>query len=385
MKTLEDLGEFGLIERIRKRSEAKAFDLKSGSNREDFADQQLVKIPLLGIGDDCAVIPLNFHASSREEFNESSDTEELEIVTSDMLLEGTHFRLDWISAEELGYKSLAVNLSDIAAMGGTPSAIFLSLGLPADTSLDWMDRFLDGFLGLAKEHNVPLMGGDTTKSTHGVVISITVTGRIPKNEILLRSGAKPGEWVAILGRIGESGAGLKWLEKHGVPDKNIRSDIQYCVRAHHHPTLFMQEARWLAKNGAVSAMLDLSDGALSDARHIAEQSDVTIQIDIEKIPISNTLQSVCENQGWDALELALSAGEDYGLLFTLDPTKAERLLKDFSERFEVPLHIIGLVSHGPEERQVSKQTVEWVELRKQGEPFQLTGSKTHGFDHFTPR
>jgi thiamine-monophosphate kinase len=310
MKTLADLGEFGLIERIRQHAQAGLADLKSGSYKAVFADNHTVKTQLLGIGDDCAVIPLP----------NTSAHEKLEIVTSDMLLEGSHFRLDWISAEELGYKSLAVNLSDIAAMGGTPTAIFLSLGLPADTSLEWVDGFLDGFLGLAKEHNVPLMGGDTTKSIHGVVISVTVTGWVPKSEILLRSEAKPGEWVAILGRVGESGAGLKWLEKHGVSDKNISAEIQHCIRTHHQPTLFMQEARWLAKSGAVGAMLDLSDGALSDASHIAEQSDVTIQIDIDKIPITNTLQSVGDQEGGGALELALTAGEDYGLLFTLEST-----------------------------------------------------------------
>lgn len=356
MKTLADIGEFGLIERIRKRIQERG--LAGFQSNKD----------LVGIGDDCAVIP--------------SGDDELELITTDMLLEDSHFRLDWISPEDLGYKSLAVNLSDIAAMGGTPTSVFLSIGLPLDTSLEWVDRFFDGFLGLAQEYGVVLMGGDTTKSLHGVVINVVVRGTVTRDALTLRSAAKPEQLVAVSGRLGESGAGLKWLMEHR-PERNVDSpltngrlndNIRHCIHAHYRPELYMKEAQWLARQTGIGAMLDLSDGVLSDARHIAEESNVSIHIEMEKIPVSEPLREVCLEQDWDSEALALAAGEDYGLLFTVDADRAEELVKKFEEEFSSPIHLIG---------RVSERTSEGlIHLLKNGTPYILSDGQTHGFDHF---
>lgn len=352
MKILSDLGEFGLIERIRAFPEC------------------------TDIGDDCAIIPRDGQDGIEISRGDKNRNERIfDLISTDMLLEGSHFRLDWISPEELGYKSLAVNVSDIAAMGGTPKRVFLSLGLPSDTPLEWIDRFFEGFLELAREHKITLSGGDTTKSLQGVVINVAVTGSVSEDEVLLRSGAKPGELVAVLGNLGDSGAGLRWLMENGPSDKNLSLEIQKCVHAHRHPMLFMKEARWLAQSGKIGAMLDLSDGLLSDARHIAEESGVKVVIDIEKVPLTDSLLRISEQQGWSAEELALSAGEDYGLLFTIDGESAETLTHEYSKQFSTPLHVIG---------HITELAGEKIELLKNGKLYTLAGGITRGFDHFQP-
>jgi len=332
--SLSELGEFGLIDQI-----AQLFGRKGGEGET-------------GIGDDCAVIPYKGDRSL--------------LVTTDMLIEDRHFRRHWISAEDLGYKSLAVNLSDISAMGGKPLHAFLSIGLPEDLSLEWIEKFFRGTHALSSEHNIKLMGGDTTKSPGPMVINYTILGEIKTENVLWRSAAKLGDKVAVLGNLGESGAGLKLLLEQKPP---FSSSEQKLMDAHHRPRLFVDEAQFLAEAGGVHAMIDLSDGLLSDGGHIAKASGVSLEVESEKITITQPLQNVCEKNSWNPLELALASGEDYGLLFTIDGEKAETLKRDFKTIFGYGFSIIGEVKDGPAE----------LKLMKNGKTLDL--GKT-GFDHF---
>jgi len=333
-ETPEELGEFGLIERIA--------GLFNQNNDPDFS----------GIGDDCAAIRLN---SSRTL-----------LVTTDMMLEERHFRREWISARDLGYKSLAVNLSDISAMGGTPRYAFLSIGLPPDSSPDWLDGFFHSASSLCEAHGVQLAGGDTAKS-RSIIINYTVLGFIDDGKILRRSSAKPGDKIGLVGKVGESGAGYKLLRESIDTENPAHSEL---IKAHNRPTLFIKEAGFLAESGYVRAMIDLSDGIQSDAQHIAKQSGVALSIDVNKLPISKSLTEVCKKFFWPMEEIALTAGEDYSLLFTFDGKKKDILKQRFSESFSgTDFSVIGEVKEGDA----------GVRFFKNGEPFEL---QQHGFDQF---
>lgn len=330
----EELGEFGLIKRI-----AELF--KSGIDKDSY-----------GIGDDCAAISIDSGRSL--------------LVTTDMLLEGRHFRRDWISAEDLGYKSLAVNLSDISAMGGTPRYALMSIGLPLDTSPDWLDAFFSDAARLCDAHGVKLIGGDTAKSS-SIIINYTIFGFIQDAKTLWRSAAKPKDKIGLIGKVGESGAGFRLLE--GPYDKNPPLHKQL-IEAHNRPTLFIHEAEFLADTGSVRAMIDLSDGIQSDASHIAKKSGVAMSIYTDRLPVSKQLIEVCNKFSWSAEEIALTAGEDYALLFTFDSEKEDFLKNRFRETFpETDFSVIGDVQEGDAE----------VLFFKNGKELELQG---HGFDQF---
>lgn len=333
-ESLSELGEFGLIDQI------------AGLFGEGRAEDTT------GIGDDCAVLPYKNGQSL--------------LITTDMLIEDRHFRHGWISSEDLGYKSLAVNLSDISAMGGKPLYAFLSIGLPDDLTLDWVERFFRGTRELSETHGVKLLGGDTTKSPGQMVINYTVLGTMAEESVLWRSSAKPGDQVAVLGKLGESGAGLKLLMENKT---SYSSAAQKLINSHNHPQLYVGEAQFLASFPAVHSMIDLSDGIQSDAGHIAKKSGVSLQVDADRIPITSDLKQVCESYNWDPLELALASGEDYGLLFTFDETNAGSMLDEFKQNFNVEFTIIGEVKEGAPE----------LNLLKDGAVFDI-GKK--GFDHF---
>lgn len=333
-ETLSELGEFGLIDQI------------AGLFGEGHVEDTI------GIGDDCAVLPYK-------------DGQSL-LITTDMLIEDRHFRHSWISAEDLGYKSLAVNLSDISAMGGKPLYAFLSIGLPDDLTLDWVELFFRGTRELSETHGVKLLGGDTTKSPGPMVINYTVIGAMAEESVLWRSSAKPGDQIAVLGKLGESGAGLKLLNEN---KSTYRSLEQAMIKSHSRPQLYVEESQFLASNSAVHAMIDLSDGIQSDAGHIAQKSGAAMLVEADRIPITSNLKQVCESYNWDPLELALSSGEDYGLLFTFDEANAGRLLDEFKQKFNIEFTIIGEVKDGSPE----------LKLLKDGDAFDI-GKK--GFDHF---
>lgn len=241
----------------------------------------------VGIGDDAAVIRV-------------APGSEL-LVTTDFSLEGVHFRRDWHPPESIGHRCLARGLSDIAAMGGTPVAAFLSLALPAKLPQQWVDRFMKGFLALAKKLSVPLAGGDTAQSPSGVLADIVVVGSVPKGKAILRSGAKPGDRIYVTGTLGGSVAAFNRLRR----GERLRPRD---FPEHFSPSPRIAIGQYLREHRLASSMIDLSDGLSTDLSHISEESGVGALIHADSLP---TIDSSPES-----LASALHGGEDYELLFT---------------------------------------------------------------------
>ena len=295
---LKELGEFGLIERIK---EALGGPLPDG---------------VLGIGDDCAVLP---QAGGMET-----------LVSSDMLLEGTHFLRGDIPARLLGWKSAAVNFSDIAAMGGRPAGSFLSLGLPKGLDSDWTDAFLAGYKECSDFCGAPLLGGDTTTSQDGIVINVTVIGQCERGRSRKRSDAVPGDLICVTGPLGDSAAGLQVILQ-GARGPEAAETL---VQRHYRLVPRIREGLALAATPGVHAMMDISDGIASDLRHILKASDVGATVRTQDVPLSAEMRQVCAQQGWDAVTLALTGGEDYELLFTMAPGTEP----------SVPYYVIGRIT-----------------------------------------
>lgn len=286
---LSSLGEFGLIARL----------------HEKLAQRGGV---ILGIGDDAAVL----------------DALSSPVITCDALIENIHFRRDWSAPRDLGWKSLAVNVSDIAAMGGTPVAAFVCLALPRDVEVEWVEELYAGLEDAAREYDLTIAGGDTTKSPDAVMISVTLIGNAPQP--VLRSGAQVGDSLIVTGSIGDAAAGLFLLLNPTTPiEASVRETL---MSRHHRPqarTSEMQAA--LGVTNAVHAALDLSDGLSGDAAHISRASGVTLEIDTGRLPLSPSCCALAASAGCDALEWALSGGEDYELLLCVAPEQAEAVCK----------------------------------------------------------
>lgn len=287
--------EFGLIDHI----------------RELFAS--LPANGFEGIGDDCAVLPL-------------SGGESL-LFTSDLLAEGVHFLRAATSARELGGKALAVNLSDIAAMGARPVATLLSLALPPEATDAWAEEFLEGYRALSARYGVPLVGGDTTASQSGIVVNVTAIGRTANEHIKRRGDARPGDTILTGGMLGESAAGLRDI-LDGRCDTAL-ADV------HRNPVPQVEEGIWLGGRCEVHAMMDLSDGLASDIRHILERSGAGAEIELERIPTPVDAKT------------AVCGGEDYKLLLTADSPQVGSLCADFRERFGTELYPVGRITTMP--------------------------------------
>ena len=289
----------------------------------------------IGIGDDCAVLPL---PSGHEV-----------LVTTDFSLENVHFKRAWHPPEIVGHRCLTRGLSDIAAMGGEPQAVFLSLAMPGDLPQRWVDGFLRGLLMLADQFKVGLAGGDTAESPGDVLSDIIVLGSVPKGEAVLRSGAQPGDQIYVTGELGASAATLDLLSR----GKKLRP--QDYVR-HFFPTPRVAVGRALRAKRLASAMIDISDGLSTDLGHICEKSGVGAEIESEAIPVGEIGKPA---RGVD-LRFALHGGEDYELLFTAPLGK-----RIPSQIAGVEIHQIGVVTRS---RRVFLRDSKSVkrELRPQG-------------------
>lgn len=281
---MKNLGEFELIDSIRKE-----FPAPKGYT---------------GIGDDCAIIPQR----------EDMDT----LISTDMLVEGSHFLLEDVDPYHLGWKSAAVNISDIAAMGGRPIASFLSIALPPQIDQTFMQEFMRGYGDLSAKFHTALLGGDTTSSNGQLCINVTVVGECPHGQAIRRSGAKPGDLICVVGAagLGESAAGLKVILDGLDRQDSLNRTL---VESHYKPLPMVRQA--LALRGFATSMMDISDGIGSDLRHILEESGVGARVRISDIPLSDRLQEFCARHSLDPVKLALEGGEDYGLLFTMPETK----------------------------------------------------------------
>jgi thiamine-monophosphate kinase len=293
----------------------------------------------VGIGDDCAVLkPPPGHEI---------------LVTTDFTLEGIHFRKQWHPPEVVGRRCLTRGLSDIAAMGGRPLAVFLSLAVPGKLPQKWVNRFMSGLLDLAHEFKVPLAGGDTAQSPREILADIVLLGSAPQGTAVLRSGARPGDRIYVTGHLGGGSAALKeFLTGRKPRPKHFQR--------HFHPVPRIAIGDFLRSRGLATAMIDLSDGLSTDLAHLCEESKVGAEIYADDIPRASVgpLQTPVD------LKLALHGGEDYELLFTARPT--EQIPRHIAR---VPVTLIGHITRAGN-----------IRLRK--ETGSLTKLKPEGWEHF---
>ncbi|MGE3153771.1 MAG: thiamine-phosphate kinase [Nitrospiraceae bacterium] len=287
------------------------------------------RVPV-GVGDDAAVV----RGSSQDW-----------LVTTDLLVEDVHFSLDTISFDDLGYKAAAANLSDIAAMGGTPTSLVVALAIPKTVSQADLSRLYRGIHRACRPYKVSLIGGDTSASRGGLFLSITLFGEVARDRAILRSGAKPGDLLYVSGRLGESRAGLMLLENAQAP--RIRSGLRRADRArligrHRHPTPRVTLGQALSSQRLATAMIDLSDGLTGDLAHLCEESRVGALLDCSALPLSPALRRFAMLAGSSADLLALQGGEDYELLFTLSP-RHETAVVRLGQRLNVAVTRIGLM------------------------------------------
>lgn len=259
----------------------------------------------IGIGDDAAVVkPPKDH--------------EL-VMTTDTLIEGTHFP-EHTLPYNIGYKSLAVNLSDLAAMGAEPAWAMLAISFPAANEA-WLRAFCEGFFTLANRYRVQLIGGDTTKGN--ICVTVQAIGFVPTGQAILRSQAKPGDLIYVTGTLGDAGLALQQI-KH--PAAMSSEDERFIFERFHRPEPRLQAGEHL--RGLASAAIDISDGLAADLGHILKQSQAGASINVEKLPLSQAVSNAVPME--KALELALTAGDDYELCFTVPPQKREALEKKLS-------------------------------------------------------
>lgn len=304
-----------------------------------------------GIGDDAAVL--------------APEPGQYLLWTIDTLVEGVHFDLDYTPLKQLGRKALAVNLSDIAAMGGEPQYALWSLGWKPEQDLDGALEIAAGLQAMAQQYQVALIGGDTVKSPAGLMLTLTVLGRVRPEEMLSRDGAQVGDTVYVTGFLGEAAAGLEVLRHRLVLPEAQRLPL---ITAFLEPQPQLTAARVLAQNHLATALIDLSDGVASDLYQICRQSRVGAQVQAAQVPVSGRVRQAAALLQRDPLTLALMGGEDYGLLFTVAARQEERLPGSFKTAGLPPPVAIGRIVPGTGVSLVSSQ----------GER-DISGE---GFDHF---
>lgn len=262
----------------------------------------------LSIGDDAAAVAL--------------PAGELLLITTDMLMEDVHFRLSWRNLPALGWKALAQNLSDIAAMGGTPTDAVIAIAIPNSVTPEMIEEIYTGMAELARKARVDIIGGDTVRSSGPLVMSLTVHGRVAGNEMLTRAGARAGDALYVTGTLGRAAAGLQLLDS----GREIPAELTNAVDGQLRPIPRLAAGRALACSGLVSAMMDLSDGVATDIHRMCRASGVGVSIDSQAIPIAEVVKKTCSwlNTG-DPLQLALTGGEDFELMFTASPNAEAEL------------------------------------------------------------
>ena len=296
---LKDVGEFGLIDLIRKRV---------------FASDRRVPV---NVGDDAAII-----RSSPSRFS---------VFTTDTLVERIHFDLSYFTFEEVGWKAMAANLSDIAAMGGLPKFALVTVGLPKSTRVEDVLDIYKGASKIARKHQCKIIGGDTTLVPKDLIVSIALLGEVEKRNLVTRAGAKRGDLVCVTGTLGESLAGLESLKREGRRKRSL-------IRKHLKPEPRIDQARVLVRSLKVNSMIDISDGLSSELFHLTEESRLGALVREENIPISSKCLRPVSRQKSSPLELALTSGEEYELLFTVDRSNRSKIDR---VRRKVDFSVIG--------------------------------------------
>lgn len=337
---IASLGEFGLIEHLTRENET----VNAGT--------------LLSVGDDAAVI---------DHFGKQT------VVTTDLLLEGIHFDLIYTPLKHLGYKAVAVNLSDLCAMMATPTHITVSVGISNRFSVEALDELYSGIYAACERYSVDLVGGDTSSSGKGLVISVTAIGEIHTDKFVTRSGAKPNDLICVSGDLGGAYLGLQLLEREKKiflehPDMQPElSTHTYCIGRQLKPEPRTDIVSFLQEAGIVpTSMIDISDGLSSDILHICRKSGVGCVIHDDKIPIHNDSRAAADELNLSAVTCALNGGEDYELLFTVSQSDFEKVSK------HPDISIIGYITE--EEKGALLQT-------KAGPTHKLTAQGWNAFGH----
>lgn len=280
---LSELGELKLVEKLR----------SLARQSDDFLQ--------IGIGDDCAVV--------------RRPDGKVWLLTTDCLLEDVHFRLSYTSLQDLGAKAVAVNVSDVAAMGGAPRFALVTLGVPETTALTDVETLYEGLRRSCELYGISLIGGDTTRAPQ-LLISVVLLGEQEEALVVARSGAKPGDWLYVTGTLGDAVLGLSLLEE-GESSEGASPDVQWLLLRHQSPKPRLRVGRRLADSRLASAMIDVSDGLATDLRRLCEASGVGARVEQARLPCSSPLKAVAPARGLKPFEVALSGGEDYELLFTV--------------------------------------------------------------------
>jgi thiamine-monophosphate kinase len=308
-----DIGERAIIERIRRRLPPAPPSL------------------IVGIGDDAAVT--------------STDRGALTVLTTDALVEGVHFDRRYSSAADVGYKALAVNVSDVAAMGAAPRLALLSLILPPALPVADVDDLIDGFVELGRATGVALAGGNITRTTGPLVVDVTVTGAVKPRRLLTRGGGRPGDQLFVSGSIGGAAAGLAWL-RDGARDPDAA--LLDCVARHRRPEPRARLGSLLGRTRAAAACMDLSDGLADAVRQVAVASGTGARIERARLPIHPGARAWFSSQGQDPGAMSLAGGDDYELLFAVSARARRRLKVVDSQARGVPFTHIGELTAAPE-------------------------------------
>ena len=325
----------------------------------DFIEQLRELFPspdgVLGIGDDCAVVPFS---AARGLPGIATDAGGELLVSTDLLTEGVHFRLDWMTPWQLGWKSAMVNISDIAAMGGIPRWSFLSLAIPESHKDTDLMAFMQGFKEASDRYGVQLLGGDTCRSKALLTVNVTIMGTCEAGSSVKRSGAQAGDLICVSGTLGDSAAGLALLQEgrqgggEGTyPSRNIADNRSKRLVKHHlEPVARVELGRALAAMPGIGAMMDLSDGLAADLPHILEASSVACgrsigaHIDVSILPFSADCIDTCEERGWDVWSKGLEGGEDYELLFTC---RSDAPLESLLQTGLPAITVVGRITETP--------------------------------------
>lgn len=330
---LSRLGEFGLIGRIRTLLEEKSGNI------------------VVGFGDDAAVI--------------RPKPGWLTILTTDAMVEGTHFNLSYTPLESIGWKALAINVSDVAAMGGLPRAGVISLAIPAGWKVEDVESFYRGMKRCAREYGCIMVGGDTVRTREKMFVSVTVIGEVEEECVVKRSTAIPGDVICVTGVLGGSSVGLEVL----LSGKN-RHDFPQSVDHFIEPRIRLSEARQLVRDPGVSAMIDISDGLSSDIGHLCAESGLGCVIYEEKIPVSMETKRWLDQKKQDRpMNFVLGSGEEYELLFTLNRTVYEKWMSGVKNQSGFPVTCIGEMV----------QSSEQILVNQSGERVAIASK---GWDHF---
>ena len=332
---INEIGEFGLIESIRKNCLA----LRDG----------VVK----GIGDDCAVY--------------QSSPGRVLLLTTDMLVEDVHFLKSSITPFQLGRKSIAVNLSDIAAMGGNPLVALISLGIPPDRAVEEIDELYRGMRDRCGRYDVSIIGGDTVASKGNLIINVCLIGEADEHEVLYRSGARPGDRIYLTGVVGDSATGLAILKGEITAPESLTAHF---LKAHNEPKPQIEFGRIIAASRLASAMIDLSDGLAADLGHIAEESGVGALLFENKIPLSPELKALADHAAGTPLNFALSGGEDYVLLVTVPAENTQDFEQAYQKESSSSLFQIGEI-----------QKEKGIRIKREDGSVEELAHK--GFDHFS--